>query len=251
MGPASCRVAAAVALLLCWQALAMSGLLFRDVVPTLPALARGLAGVVADPGFWRDAGITALELAGAVLAGGSAGLAAGLLLGGSVFAGRAFERWVAWLSPTPKIILFPVLILLFGVGGGSKVAMGAVSCFFPVALATAAAVRGVDPVLLRVARSFRARTDQVVLKVFLPATAGPLLNGARLGFGIALIGVLLAETKLSNQGVGFQVMQAYARFDMPRMYGLLILAVSFAALVNVLLARLALRVSGQAILRKE
>ena len=69
--------------------------------------------------------------------------------------------------------------------------------------------------------------------------AAPLLNGARLGFGVALIGVLLAETKLSNQGIGFVVMDAYRRFDMPRMYALLILAVAFAAAVNLLAGRAA------------
>ena len=67
----------------------------------------------------------------------------------------------------------------------------------------------------------------------------PLLNGARLGFGVALIGVLLAETKLSKQGLGFMVMDAYQRFDMPRMYGLLITAVAIAAGMNMLLEHLA------------
>jgi len=149
------------------------------------------------------------------------------------------------LGPTPKIILFPVMILMFGVGLGSKMAMGAVSCFFPVALSVAAGVRGVDPVLLRVSRSFRARLDQRLLKIYLPAMVAPLLNGARLGFGVALIGVLLAETKLSNQGVGFIVMQAYQRFDMPRMYGLLIVVVAMAAAVNVLLEQAAARAGGR------
>jgi len=218
-----------------WQALAMSGLLFQDVMPPLQVLAGGLGAVVLDGGFWANAAVTGAELFLALLIGGVAGAAVGLLLGVSAFMSAAFERWITWLGPTPKIILFPVLILLCGVGPGSKVAMGAVSCFFPMVLSTAAAVRGVDPVLLRVARSFRCGPWQTVLKIYLPSTVAPLLNGVRLGFGLALIGVLLAETKLSNQGIGFAVMQAYARFDMPRMYGLLILVVGFAAAVNIAL----------------
>lgn len=243
-GPALARVIAAAVLLAAWQALALSGLLFRDVVPPLGSLAAGLWSAVTDPALWRNAVVTGGELLAAILVGGVLGLAVGLLLGASSFMAAAFERWITWFGPTPKIILFPVLILFFGVGPGSKVAMGAVSCFFPVVLSTAAAVRGVDPVLLRVARSFRARRHQTLLKVYLPATVAPLLNGARLGFGVALIGVLLAETKLSNQGIGFAVMQAYARFDMPRMYGLLILVVSFAAAVNVALGHGARRAAG-------
>jgi ABC-type nitrate/sulfonate/bicarbonate transport system permease component len=244
VGTAGPRLLAAVVLLGGWQALASSGLLFRDVVPPLQALAAGLWAVARDGGFWADARVTGGELLGAVLVGGVAGGATGLLLGSSPLLSAAFERWITWFGPTPKIILFPVLILLCGVGPGSKVAMGAVSCFFPMVLSTAAAVRGVDPVLLRVARSFRARRHQTLMKVYLPATVAPLLNGVRLGFGLALIGVLLAETKLSNQGVGFAVMQAYARFDMPRMYGLLILVVGFAAAVNIVLGHGARRAAG-------
>ena len=244
-GPAMPRLVAAALLLGLWQALSSSGLLFRDVLPSLWALAAGLAGVLADAGLYRNLLATGWELACALAIGGALGLAAGLALGGSRFVAGAFERWVNYLGPVPKIILFPVLILLCGVGLGSKVAMGAVSCFFPVALSVAAGVRGVDPALLKVGRSFRARLDQRLLKIYLPAMAAPLLNGARLGFGVALIGVLLAETKLSNQGVGFMVMQAYQRFDMPRMYGLLMLVVALAAAVNILLQQLAARAGGQ------
>lgn len=243
-GPAGPRLVAAILLLGGWQAMALSGLLFRDVVPPLGALTAGLWNVIADQTFWANALVTGGELLAAVLIGGMLGVATGLALGASHVLSAAFERWFTWLGPTPKIILFPVLILFCGVGPASKVAMGAVSCFFPLVLSTAAAVRGVDPVLLRVARSFRARPWQTVLKVYLPATVAPLLNGVRLGFGVALIGVLLAETKLSNQGVGFAVMQAYARFDMPRMYGLLIVVVGFAAAVNVALGHAARRSMG-------
>ena len=238
-GTAVPRLVALAVLAATWQALASSGLLFRDVVPSLDALAAGLARVVSDPDFYRNLAVTAGELVAAVLIGAVTGVAAGLALGISPFASAAFERWLNYLGPTPKIILFPVLILLCGVGAGSKIAMGAVSCFFPLAIAVAAGVRGVDPVLLRVGRSFRARPAQAIAKIYLPAMVAPLLNGMRLGFGVALIGVLLAETKLSNQGIGFLVMQAYQRFDMPRMYGLLTFVVALAAAVNLLLQRLA------------
>ena len=243
-GVAGPRLLAAIVLLAAWQALAMSGLLFRDVVPPLQALAAGVAGVLVDRGFWANALVTGGELASALAIGGVLGVAGGLVFGISDFMAAAFERWMTWLAPTPKIILFPVLIMLCGVGPSSKVAMGAVSCFFPILLSTAASVRGVDPMLLRVARSFRARRPQTLLKIYLPATIAPMLNGIRLGFGVALIGVLLAETKLSNQGVGFAVMQAYARFDMPRMYGLLLLMVGFAAAVNIALGMAARRAAG-------
>jgi NitT/TauT family transport system permease protein len=127
---------------------------------------------------------------------------------------------------------------LFGAGPESKVAMGAISSFFPVAISVAAGVRGVDAVLVRVGRSFRASALQMALKIYLPAVRAAMLNGLRLGFGVAAIGVLLAETKLSKAGIGFLIMDAYRLFDMPLMYALLILVVVLIAGLNAALARL-------------
>ena len=101
------------------------------------------------------------------------------------------------------------MIMWFGTGPGSKVAMGAISCFFPVALNVAGGMREIDKVLIRVGRSFRANPWQMVTKIYLPAMRHPVINGVRLGLGVALIGTLLAETKLSNRGIGFLVIQAY------------------------------------------
>jgi ABC-type nitrate/sulfonate/bicarbonate transport system permease component len=76
-------------------------------------------------------------------------------------------------------------------------------------------------------------------KVHLPAMREPVLNGVRLGFGVAVIGTLLAETKLSNAGIGYLIMQAYAVFDMPRMYAMLIVLFALAIAANELVGRYA------------
>jgi ABC-type nitrate/sulfonate/bicarbonate transport system permease component len=232
------RIAIIVALLVLWQLLSMSGLLYEDVVPGLPQIATGLYHLLTTAEFYVNLKVTAGEILAASLIGGLAGLIAGLLLGGSNFMERAFERYFYYLGPTPKIIFFPLMIMWFGVGSGSKVAMGAVSCFFPVALAVAAGMRRIPPILIRVGQSFRANHWQMLTKVHLPAMREPVVNGFRLGFGVALIGVLLAETKLSNQGLGFLVIQNYQRFDMPGMYALLIAIFVLAVAVNAALGRL-------------
>ena len=95
------------------------------------------------------------------------------------------------------------------------------------------------PAWVKVGRSFRANPLQMIVKIYLPAMQAPILNGFRLGVGVAIIGVLLAETKLSNQGLGSMVMQSYSRFDMPRMYSLLIIVIAMAVAFNALAMRLA------------
>jgi NitT/TauT family transport system permease protein len=238
MAAARARLIAAVAILAAWQALASSGLLFRDVVPSLWRIAVSLATTLDSAAFYDNLGVTAVEFISAIVLGGAAGACAGLVLGANRFFAAAYERWVHYLAPVPKIIFFPALLLAFGAGAGSKIAMGTISCFFPVAISVAGGVRGVRRVLLHVGHSFRASTWQMATKIYLPAVREPLLNGLRLGFGVAAIGVLLAETKLSKAGIGFMVMDAYRRFDMPGMYALLILVVLLVAGVNAAVTRL-------------
>ncbi len=232
------RLLAAALLLGLWQALALSGLLFRDVVPGVDQILLSLVRTVADPAFWTNLGVTGGEFLLAVGIGGAVGLVCGFGLGANRWLARAYETWVYWLAPTPKIIFFPVLLMLFGAGPESKVAMGALSSFFPVAISVAAGIRGVDRVLIRVGQSLRATPWQMATKIYLPAVRAAVLNGLRLGFGVAAIGVMLAETKLSRAGLGFMLTDAYRRFDMPQMYALLILVVLLIAMLNAMLSRL-------------
>jgi NitT/TauT family transport system permease protein len=99
-------------------------------------------------------------------------------------------------------------------------------------------MRGIDAILIRVGKSFRANSWQMVTKIYLPAMRHPIINGVRLGLGVALIGVLLAETKLSNKGIGFLIIQAYSIFDMPRMYAMLIVLFVLSIGANALVGRL-------------
>jgi len=232
------RVAIVVALLAAWEAIARSGLLYRDVVPSLLSIARAMADLLSQPDYYYNLGVTAGEIGMSLLIGGTFGLAVGLLLGGNRFLSRAYEPYLYYLGPTPKIIFLPIAIMWFGVETPSKIALGTFSCFFPVALNVAAGMRQIDRTLIRVGQSFRASTLQMVFKIYLPAMRHPIINGLRLGFGFALIGVLLSETRLSNKGVGFQIMQADSTFDMPSMYAMLIVLFVLAIGANALIGRL-------------
>jgi ABC-type nitrate/sulfonate/bicarbonate transport system permease component len=232
------RAAIILSVLAVWEMLSHSGWLYRDVVPSLLSILRALIALLTSPSYYFNLGVTAAEIATALAIGGLSGVAAGILLGANRFLSKAFESYIYYLGPTPKIIFFPVMIMWFGVGPESKVALGTLSCFFPVALSVAAGMRGIDKVLIRVGESFRAGPWQMVVKIYLPAMRHPIINGIRLGLGVALIGTLLAETKLSNKGIGFLIINAYSTFDMPRMYAMLIVLFVLAIGANALVGRL-------------
>jgi NitT/TauT family transport system permease protein len=231
------RAVLVLAALVIWQVLAVSGWFYRGVVPSLPDIWIALVKLLSGADLYWNLGVTLKEIVLALVLGGASGIAAGLFIGGSKFIGKAFEPYLYYLGPTPKIIFFPVMIMWFGVDSGSKIAMGTLSCFFPIALNVAAGMRQIDPVLIKVGESFRLNWWQMTTKIYLPAMRLPVINGLRLGLGVALIGTLLAETKLSNRGIGFLVIQAYNSFDMPRLYAVLLVLFVLAIGVNALVAR--------------
>jgi NitT/TauT family transport system permease protein len=232
------RVAIIFGVLAIWEILAHSGWLYRDVVPSLLAIGRALFALLISGDYYFNLGVTAGEIGAALAIGGLSGVAIGLLLGANRFLSKAYEPYLYYLGPTPKIIFFPVMIMWFGVGVESKIALGALSCFFPIVLSVAAGMRAIDKVLVRVGQSFRAGPWQMAVKIYLPAMRHPVINGVRLGLGFALIGTLLAETKLSNKGIGFLIIQAYSIFDMPRMYAMLIVLFVLAIGANALVGGL-------------
>jgi ABC-type nitrate/sulfonate/bicarbonate transport system permease component len=228
--------AATVVIVLCvWEMLSRSGFFYQKVIPSLFDIAIGTWRVLSSAAFLPNLGVTASEVLFGVLIGGATGLVTGAILGGSRYIGEVGEPLINYLGPTPKIIFLPVLVMCFGLGLGSKVAIAAIASFFPIALSVAAGMREIDAVVVRVGRSFGASPLQMYTKVYLPAMREPLVNGVRLGFGVAVITTLLAETKLSNQGLGFMVMRYFQQFDMPAMYGLVILIFIISLAMNALL----------------
>jgi len=232
------RVAIILSVLASWELMSRSGWLYRDVVPSWIAIGKALADLLSSAEFYFHLSVTAGEIGAALTIGGIAGMVVGITLGANRFMSKAFESYLYYLGPTPKIIFFPIMIMWFGVGPASKIALGTLSCFFPVALSAAAGMRQIDKVLIKVGKSFRANTWQTVWKIYLPAMRHPIINGVRLGLGVALIGTLLAETKLSNKGIGFLIIQAYSVFDMPRMYAMLIVLFVLAIGANAVVGRL-------------
>jgi NitT/TauT family transport system permease protein len=231
------RIVTLLGVCVIWEAVARSHIVFEGVVPSLAAIAAAIADLLTSASFYWNLELTLIEVGVSLLLGSGAGVVVGLALGVRRFAGKAFEPYMHYLAPTPKIVFLPILLVLFGVGPGSKIAMGTLSCFFPMVLSVASGVRQVDPVLLRVGRSFHLSLLQTVRKIYLPALVPPIATGLKLGTGVAIIGCLLAEIKMSNRGLGFLIMQYYAQFRIPYMYAALLIAFATAAGGNALIAR--------------
>lgn len=230
------RVLTLAGILVVWEALARSGLLYEDVVPPLAAIAGALVDEVLSPRLYANAWVTLLEvITGMVIATGL-GVAAGILLGARRYLGDAVEPTLNALATTPKIIFLPIVMLAVGIGVESKIALGALSAFFPIVISTTAGVRDMRPVYLMVGRTFNLSTWQIVSKIYLPALVKPIITGMRLGLGVCIIGVLLGEIKLSNAGLGFLAIDYYSMFRIPSLYAVLIIIFVLAVGANTLMS---------------
>jgi len=221
-----------------WEAIAASGVFYKGVVPSSFQVVAALAHLIADPRFWFNQAVTGVEIGFAIAIGGGAGLLVGLLLGGNRFLGAALEPYLAAFAATPKIIILPIIYLMFGVGPASKIAIGAFACFVPVALSAASGMRQISPVLVRVGRSLDLSRWQMVHKIYLPALVEPVATGLRIALGAAIAVCLIAEIKFSRIGLGAMVIESFNRSRFAEVYAVLIVIISLAIGANVLVDRL-------------
>lgn len=224
-----------------WEAIAASGLLYKGVVPPLFAVAAALARLIANPRFWLNLSVTGAEVGFAVAIGGAIGLLIGILLGSRRFLAAAFEPYLTALAAMPKIVILPILYLMVGIGPPSKIAIGAFACFVPLALSTASGLRQIDPVLMRVGKSFDLSRWQMAQKIYLPALVAPVATGLRVGLGAAIAVCLIAEIKFSRAGLGGMVIDSFNRSRFAEVYAVLVVIVALAIVGNTLVDRLGRR----------
>jgi ABC-type nitrate/sulfonate/bicarbonate transport system permease component len=224
-----------------WEALGRTGLIFGEALPPISAIAAAAFNELAGLAFYHHLAVTLGEVAGGFVFGVIPGVACGLVLGARRVLGAAADPYIAALATTPKIVFLPVVMLAVGIGPGSKVALGAISAFFPVVIATVAGMRAIPAVFVRVGRAFNLGRGQMVRMVYLPALALPLVTGLRLGLGVCIIGVLLGEIKLAKAGLGFLANDYYAQYNFAELYAIVAIIFALAAFANAAMSRLVRR----------
>jgi NitT/TauT family transport system permease protein len=188
--------------------------------------------------FWAHAAATMLAFGMALSISAVAGVALGLLLGVRRFAGEAAEPILSSLYTIPKVTLYPVMLLIFGLGMSAKVAFGVIHGLIPVMLFTIAAVKNIQPVLLRTARVLRLSPTQTALSVLAPAVTPEIITGLRVGFSLTLLGVLIGEMFASQRGLGFLIINGIEVHDVRMITTVTLIIVVFAIAANGLLLAL-------------
>jgi ABC-type nitrate/sulfonate/bicarbonate transport system permease component len=199
----------AVALFLAvWQLVGSWSLVRVDLISYPTQLLAVGASLVASGELGRHALISLQEFVYGFAPAVVVGILLGLAMGQFRRLRYLLDPLVMALYTAPRIALIPILVVWFGVGMESKVAVVFLGAVFPILVNTLAGVQQVDPLWVRAARAFGASQLQVVVRVVLPGALPAVMAGLRLGLGRAILGVIVGEMYVSVAGMG-QLIQVY------------------------------------------
>jgi NitT/TauT family transport system permease protein len=206
---------------------------------------RYLAHLLTTETFWGHVEETSRAFFFALLLAVLLGLVIGFILGAHRFSSEVFEPVLVAFYSIPKITLYPIILLAFGLGLPAKIAFGTIHGVVPVAIFTMGAVRNLNPILLKTARVLRLGPQELVGSVLLPAALPEIFTGIRIGFSLTLIGTLLGEMFGSQRGLGYLLMTAIGLQNVQLIMAVTLLIVLFAASVSTLLIVIDHRLHGR------
>lgn len=228
-----CQLLIVLVLIGIWQL--VSGRLVATYVVSSPsAVASALGAYLTSGAGWNDISETFKEVMLAYLFGEVAGLTIGILFGSVHFLGRVFEPLVAAANGIPHIALAPLFIIFLGIGIWSKVAIGAMICFFVMFYSAFNARRSVDRDQLSLVRLFGAQRGQQLRYVIVPSMAPAILAGLSAGIPFALIGVVVGEFIAAGSGVGNSIIAASDNFNAAGTYAGIIVLLAFVLIANLI-----------------
>lgn len=195
-------------------------------------------GFVAKPTLWLDLGYTLLGTGISFVLGSALAILLGLVFVTYPGFERAADPYLTLLNAMPRIALVPLFLLWFGLGLGSKVAVGTSLAFFIVLSNTVAGIRGVSGDLLTLTRSLGASPLQLFRQVTLPSAVPVIASGLRLALVYSMLGVVGAELIAAEHGLGQQLAYMQSTFNMNGMMGLLLVLAVLGVLVTAGMSRL-------------
>lgn len=231
--------ATVLSFLLFWEVMAQVAFAkLKIVFPSLMTIAGALAEVLTTGEFYYDLAVTSQEVAISFALAAIIGIVAGTAIGANEFVADAVEPLIYYFSTVPKIVLYPLFLVALGVGLESKIAMGFFSAIFPITVNTITGTLSVREDLLKVARVYDASPREIFENVYLPSTITHVVNGLRLGVGVAIIGVLLGELAASQAGLGNRVSFYFSNLQTAKMYAVLIIVFAVSLGLNLGLLKL-------------
>ena len=236
--PFFARYGLVLAFLALWQIASTRGWVNPSVFPPLDVIVSALWSSLASGALIDDIAISLQRSGIAFAAAVVVGIPLGLVMGQARVVEQALDPLLQFFRQTSALALYPVFILLLGLGETSKVFVIFWATLFPILLSTIGGVKEVDGKLVEMARTYGASRLAIFRRVVLPASVPAIFVGLRLSATTALLLLIAAEMIGANKGVGFQVMNAQYNFQIPLMFAAILLLALLGLLANAVLVLL-------------
>jgi NitT/TauT family transport system permease protein len=150
----------------------------------------------------------------------------GVAVGSSVLVYNGLYPVLIGFNSIPKVAIVPVLVVWFGIGAVPAIITAFLISFFPIAVNVATGLATLEPELEDVLRSLGAKKRDILIKVGLPRSAPYFFASLKVAITLAFVGSVISETVASNEGIGYLMLQASSRFQIPLVFaGLIVIAV--------------------------
>lgn len=223
VAPFLSRYGLVLGFLAAWQISSTQGWINPAVFPRLDIIVAALWKGIVGGALIDDIAISLQRSGIAFAAAVAIGIPLGLFMGQVAAVERALDPLLQFFRQTSALALYPVFILMLGLGEASKVFVIFWATLFPILLSTIGGVKEVDRKLIEMARTYGAGPIAIFRRVVLPASVPAIFVGLRLSATTALLLLIAAEMIGANKGVGFQVMNAQYNFQIPLMYASILL----------------------------
>ncbi len=219
--------------IIAWELVARLKLVDPLFLPTFTGVVATMwNGIFGDGFLVVDAGYSLMRAFVGLVIGGGTGILVGTLMGQFRPVRQFCDPLVSFLFPTPKMALFPLIMVWLGLGESSKIAVVAISAFFPVAINTYTGIRNVDKFLIWNALSKGASRLQLLALVLIPATIPYIFAGVRVAASFSFLIAVAVEMLQSNNGLGYRILFAKSTFEPETMYAAVLLAAGLGFLVD-------------------
>lgn len=192
----------------------------------------------ADGSIFRDTWITALETILGFLLGNALGTVIGLSLWYSRFVSRVMEPFIIAIGSIPIIALAPIVIIWFGTGLSSKVAMATLSVVVVALVTSYRGAMSVDPDQVNLMRTLGAKKHAIFFKLVVPASLTDIFAGLKLTVGFALIGAIIGEFMSSSAGLGHAIFKAGSLYIISKVFAVLLVTIALALVLSWLVGKL-------------
>jgi ABC-type nitrate/sulfonate/bicarbonate transport system permease component len=230
----------ALALFATWEIAARRLWLDALIFPPPSRIGSALATLVRQDLF-HNIGISLVRFFGGVVAGSIPGILAGLCIGWLPRLQRIVDPFIAAIHPLPKIVLFPLFIVIFGVSEWAKIASIALTVFFPTLINSSAGARAISPLYLEVIRNYGGGRFDAFRHVVLPGSLPMILNGIRIATNLGLLVTIAIEFTVMSPGIGSVIWLALQTMRTENLYAgvviISLLGVSVNAIIQLLLRR--------------